>query len=130
MTNSFVQAIKQHADLPESAQKKAGKAIAGAMSDKHETFLTLILSLIDSKTIVPGDPKSFLNNDVYAGLTQSERDGIDLALINLSHLLENVVRFRLSKETPDSSPQLQTMIDELWQMKSRIEEGSGDVFKF
>ncbi len=120
----------EHKNLAEEAQKQAGKAIAGAMTDEHERFLETVLNLLKSKAIDPANPKSFLNDPVYAKLLQSEKDTIDLALINLGTMLEDIVEFRLSNETPDSSPQLQTMIEQLWQMKSRIEEKAGDVLKF
>lgn len=119
-----------HKHLPEEAQKQAGKAIAGSMTDEHELFLETVLKLLKSKAIDPADPKTFLNTPVYDALSQKEKDTIDLALMNLAHVLEDIVEFRLSKETPDSSPQLQTMIAQLWQMKSRIEGNVGDVFKF
>lgn len=120
----------EHKHLPEDAQKQAGKAAAGAMGDEHERFLETLLKLLESKAIDPADPKTFLNQAVYDALAQQQKDSIDLALINLGTMLTHVVEFRLSKATPDSSPQLQTMIEELWQAKSRIEEKAGDVFKF
>lgn len=120
----------EHKHLAEEAQKQAGKPVAGTMDNEHERFLETLLKLLESKSIDPANPQSFLNDPVYAKLSQSEKDNIDLALINLGTLLEDIVEFRLSKETPDSSPQLQTMIAQLWQMKSRIEEKAGDVFKF
>lgn len=119
-----------HKNLPEDDQKKAGKAIAGTMDPKHQAFMELLLDLLKRKVINPSQPKSFLNDAVYDKLDQSDRDSIDLALINLAHVLEDIVEFRLSTQTPDSSPQLQTMIEGLWLMKSRIEEKVGDVFKF
>lgn len=120
----------KHRHLPEEEQKKAGKAISGSMGDEHEEFLKTVLKLLKSKDIDPADPKSFLNQKVYDTLSQQEKDQIDLSLMNLAQMLEDIVEFRLSKDTPDSSPQLQTMIEALWQMKSRIEEKAGDVLKF
>ncbi len=120
----------EHKHLPEEAQKKAGKPATGGMGDEHETFLETVLELLKSKSIDPADPKTFLNQHVYDALVQKDKDTIDLALMNLAGMLTHIVEFRLSKDTPDSSPQLQTMIDGLWQTKSRIEEKAGDVFKF
>lgn len=120
----------EHKHLPEDSQKQAGKPAAGAMGDEHESFLETVLKLLKSKSIDPADPATFLNVDVYDALSQKEKDAIDLALVNLATMLTHVVEFRLSEKTPDSSPQLQTMIEQLWQTKSRIEEKAGDVFKF
>lgn len=120
----------EHKDLGEEAQKQAGKAIAGAMKPEIEAFLNELLKLLEINAIDPANPKSFLNTAVYEKLGQPDKDKIDLALINLGHMLENAIEFRLSKLTPDSSPQLETMIAGLLQTKSRIEEKAGDVFKF
>lgn len=120
----------EHKNLGEEAQKQAGKAIAGTMKPEIEAFLNELLKLLESKAIDPGNPKSFLNAAVYDALKPEEKDRIDLALINLGHMLEDVIEFRLSKLTPDSSPQLETMIAGLLQTKTRIEEKAGDVFKF
>lgn len=120
----------EHKHLPEEAQKQAGKPSAGSMGDEHEKFLETVLKLLKSKAIDPSDPKTFLNGTVYDALAQREKDSIDLSLANLAGMLNHIVEFRLSSETPDSSPQLQTMIEQLWQTKSRIEAKVGDVFKF
>lgn len=130
MTNPLARAIAVHSDLPEDAQKAAGKAITGSMGQSHTDFLNLLLDLLNKKEIDPGNPKSFLNTKIYDALKQEEKDQIDLALLNLGHQLEDIIEFRLSTQTPDSSPQLQTMIEQLWDIKQRIEDKAGDVFKF
>lgn len=130
MSDPLSRAIAAHSDLPEDAQKAAGKAIAAAMNPKHQAFLDLLLSLLEKKEIDPLDPKTFLNRKVFDALSGERQDRIDLALINLAHLLGDILEFRLSKQTPDASPHLQTMIEQLWDMKERIEKHAGDVFKF
>ncbi len=120
----------EHKHLPEEAQKKAGKAIAGAMKPEVEAFLNDLLKLLEKQEIEAAKPETFLNRAVYDNLLQKDKDSIDLALMNLGHMLEDIVEFRLSKLTPDSSPQLETMIAGLLQTKTRIEEKAGDVFKF
>lgn len=130
MPDPLRKAIAENKDLPEESQIAAGKAIAGAMDPKHEEFVALLLRLLQAKEIDPGNNRSFLNRAVYDALSEGERDTIDLALINLGTMLGKIIEFRLSKATPDSSPHLQTMIDQLWDMKNRIEERAGDVFKF
>lgn len=120
----------EHKHLPEEAQKQAGKAIAGSMKKELEDFLNLLLDLLKKQSIEAANPKTFLNEAIYDALPQADKDQTDLALMNLGHMLEDVIEFRLSKLTPDSSPQLETMIAGLLQTKSRIEEKVGDVFKF
>ncbi len=120
----------EHKDLGEEAQKQAGKAIAGSMKPEIEAFLNQLLQLLEKGEIKAADPKTFLNPAVYDKLSQADKDSTDLSLMNLGHMLEDVIQFRLSKLTPDSSPQLETMIAGLLQTKTRIEEKVGDVFKF
>ena len=120
----------EHKDLPADEQVKAGKAIGGDMSDEHADFLKTLIKLIDSKKITLGDTKSFLNADVYEKLPQESQDKVDLAILNVADQLRLINDFYRSEATPDSSPHLQTMIEQLWQMKSRLEEQLGDVFKF
>ncbi len=122
-------AIAAHADFPEEAQKQAGKAAAGAMDAAHKDFLRKVLGLIADGSINPDEPSTFLNDEVYESLDPEWRKKTDLAVVNMSHLLRLIKGFHESKETPDESPQLQTMIEELWQMKERIEKHA-DVFIF
>ncbi len=126
----FLSTLKANASLSDDAQKAAGKAVSGAMDPKHQEFLDLLLKLLEEKKIVANEYRSFLNEEVYNKLQPSDQDKIDVDLMNIGQELERIIAFRLSKETPDSSPQLQTMIDSLWQMKSRTEDKVGDVFKF
>lgn len=125
----FKDLIQKHADLPMEDQKKAGQAIGGDMDSKHADFLKTLISLLDRKEIDASDPQSLLKKDVYDKLPQEWKDTVDLALLNLADQVRLIEQFFRSKETPNSSPHLQTMIMHLWQMKERIEK-THDVFKF
>ena len=126
----FLHAITAHQDLSEEAQKKAGQAIPGSMTDEHENFVKLILSMLDKKEIDVNTPDSFLKMEHYNVLSEEKKAKVDVAKLNIADQLRHIVSFRLSKQTPDSAPQLETMIDYLWQMKERVEKEHGDVFKF
>ncbi len=119
----------QKQNLTAEEQLNMGKAEAAPMDAKHNTFLETILTLVDSGEIDVYKPETFLKRDVYDKLDEQWRDKTDLALMNIANQLQNVYLFRVSKQTPDESPILSAMIDELWQMKQRIEEHH-DVFKF
>jgi hypothetical protein len=121
--------MQEHQDLPEDQQKKAGQAIAGKMDIDVEEFLHKLLDLIENKTIDPTHPETFINTDVYDIMPQEWKGKTDLALLNIAAQITRIVDFYTSKETPNESPQLQTMIEGLWLMKQRIEE-KYDVFKF
>lgn len=127
--SDFTTLMGAHTDLPEEKQKQAGQAIAGDMSDDHTNFLKTVIGMIDRKEIVSSAPQSLLNHDVYDALSEEWQDKVDLALINIADQLRLIEEFYRSTETPDASPQLQTMIEQLWQMKERIEK-EYDVFKF
>ncbi|TSC79604.1 MAG: hypothetical protein G01um101425_535 [Candidatus Peregrinibacteria bacterium Gr01-1014_25] len=127
---TFSQSIAQHQDLSEAKQVKAGQAIAGGMRDEHATFLKRVMELLDSKEIDSSKPESLLNASVYDALPQEWKDKTNLALINLADQLRLIEEFYRSTKTPNSSPHLETMIEQLWNMKERIESNGYDVFKF
>lgn len=127
--SDLTQSLQANQNLSEAQQAKLGQSSAAKMTAEHEQFLKTILALITSKEIDVLRPESFLNKSVYDALPEVERNKVDLALMNIAGILSHIVDFRVSKFTPDESPELQSMIDHLWQMKSRIEE-KHDVFKF
>ncbi len=122
-------AITANADLSEDAQKHAGKAIGGTMDDKQKDFLLTVVKLINDGTINPSDSNTFINADVYASLEPEWKKKTDLALVNIADQLRVIKEFYDSKETPNESPHLQTMIEQLWLMKERIESHT-NVFVF
>lgn len=126
----FTQTIaEQGGDLSEKDQHHAGQPISGDMNAKHKDFQKKVIALVDSGEIDPFTPKTFLKMDVYDGLPEEWQEKTDMALSSLASELQRIVEFYKSEETPEESPQLQTMIEELWQTKQRIEE-EHDVFKF
>lgn len=125
----FSASIRQHKDLPEDAQKKAGQAISGKMNPEHYEFLKLITSLLKSQKLNVHATASFFKEE-YSKLTETDKSKVDLATLNIADLLRHIADFYLSKKTPDESPQLMTMIDQLLQMKKRVESKYGDVYIF
>lgn len=129
MTN-FAQFLKEQQSLSVEDLKRIGQSTARNMDPKHEEFMKLILQLLEGKEIDILKPETFLKEEVYEQLSDMAKDKVDLALMNIADLLSQIVDFRLSKETPDESPELESMIEYLWQMKERVEKQHGDVFKF
>ena len=125
----FTSSIRKHSDLSEEKQKEAGKAIAGKMTKAHEEFLMQLIKLLDEKQIDPTNPESFINKNIYDAMPQEWKGKTDMALLNIAHQVERIADFYRSKQTPNESPHLETMIEHLRQMKQRIEE-KYDVFKF
>ncbi len=120
--------IEQHANLPEEEQKHAGQAIAGAMRKEHEEFMLKLVQLADAGEINLIHPESFLTH-LYTELGDAEKRKVDQALPNIVDQARHIVDFYRSTQTPNSSPQLETMVEHLWQMKERVEKECGDVFK-
>lgn len=125
----FAQTMANPADLSEAAQKKAGQPIGGDMGDEHKRFAKTISTLLESGEIDVTKPETFLNQSVYDGLDQEWKAKADLAMVNIATLLQHIYEFYKSKKTPDAAPQLEQMIEQLWEMKQRIEVHA-DVFKF
>lgn len=127
--DKFAQQVAQTRDLTEEEQKKAGTPVAGSTDEEHRNFLNTLKALIDAGEVDPYDKNTFLNEDVYAGLNEEWREKSDLALINMQSQVSRLYDFMQDPNTPDESPQLDTMVEGLWQMKQQIEEHH-DVFKF
>lgn len=125
----FIQTVTQAKDLSLDAQKQAGTPVAGTMDSEHKNFLKTLKTLLESGDIDPYDPKSFLKREIYDGLDEQWQDKADLTLQNVAGQVRLIAEFMASGDTPDESPQLQTMVEQLWQSKQQIEEHH-DVFKF
>lgn len=125
----FAETMANTATLSEDAQKKAGTPVAGSMGDDHTNFVETISRLLESGAIDVTKPETFLHADVYASLDEAWKAKTDLAIVNIATLLKHIHEFYRSKQTPDACPQLAQMIEELWQMKERI-EAHADVFIF
>lgn len=126
----LISSIAEHKDLPEDDQKKAGQAVAGSMGDEHNDFVKIIARMITNKEIDAFFPETFFKKDIYDKLNEESKAKVDQATVNVADMLRHIAEFYLSKQTPDESPQLQNMIDQLWQMKERVETEHGDVYKF
>lgn len=127
--DDFLKMMSQNPTLSTEEQKKVGTPPQGAMSEEHKKFLKTIIALIDSGQIDPYVPESLLNKEVYDSLPEVDQDKIDLALLNIADMIRMIEEFFRSTQTPDESPQLQEMIDYLWQIKKHAEKVH-DIFKF
>lgn len=126
----FQTAIAVHQDISEEAQKKAGQATGTTMNQKHVAFLAELIGMLDRKEMDASVPSSLLHEKEYGALPQESKDAVNFALLNLADQLRHIESYFRSTQTPNASPQLQTMIEQFWEMKSRLEEKHGDVLKF
>ncbi|MDD4319494.1 MAG: hypothetical protein PHW10_04185 [Candidatus Peribacteraceae bacterium] len=117
-------------DLTPEEQKKIGQAVPGAMGDEQTDFVKTISKMIQDGDINVFDIKTFFHPGAYEKLAEMDRGQVDLAMINIADLLRHIAQFYVSKQTPDASPQLEQMIEQLWQMKDKVEGKFGDILKF
>ena len=126
----LTQLYHQHKDLSEEQQKKAGVSPAGDMGGKHVAFVMHAAQLVKEGQINVFQPETFFKDGAYGLLSEEGRTQADLALVNIADQLRHVVEYYLSDTTPDASPQLEQMIEHLWQMKERLEQKYGPLLKF
>lgn len=126
----FHDTLAQHQNLSEEAQKKAGQATGTTMDQKHVQFLEELIGMLDRKEIDASNVSSLFKEENYEKLDETGRGAVDLAALNLADQLRHIEDYFRSTQTPNASPQLQTMIEHFWNMKSRLEDKYGDVLKF
>tara|TARA_Y100000310_G_scaffold326949_1_gene392591 strand:+ start:730 stop:1125 length:396 start_codon:yes stop_codon:yes gene_type:complete len=127
--DAFIQELQKHGQLTKEQEQSANAPVEGDIEEEHKNFLSLLFGMIDKGDINLEDTQSFLNQDVYSELDEEWQDKTDLTLANIANQLRLIENYRKDENTPDESPQLQTMVEQLWQMKQRIEEHH-DVFVF
>ena len=126
----FSASFALHKDLPIADQIKAGQATGTTMDQKHVKFLAELIGMLDRKEMDASVPKTLLKQKNYDSLAPEAKDAVDLALMNLTDQLRHIEEYFRSTKTPNASPQLQTMIEHFWDIKSRLEDKYGDVLKF
>lgn len=117
------------ADLTEEEQKRVGTPLSGTMGDRHRTFVETIAKLMETNAIDPTRPETFIRPDVYQALEPTWKIKTDRILPNMATLLTHIHAFYRDHNTPNACPQLANMIEQLWEMKERIEVHA-DVFLF
>ncbi len=123
--DTFSASLKKHAKLNEKKQVQAGTPVSGVVTDDHKVFLETLFSLLDSGKIDPFEPKTFLKKKVYESLSDEWQDKVDLSLANIAHQIRIIQSMRSAGDTVH----VKTMVEQLWQMKQRIEEHH-DAFVF
>lgn len=130
MADDFHKTIADHHKhhLSEDQQKKVTAPVQGSIQDEHKNFLKTLFSLLDDGKINPEDPQTFIKNDVYSALSEEWQDKVDVALVNIANQIRLIRDLRVTAKDADVI-HLETMVEQLWEMKQRIEEHH-DVFIF
>ena len=127
--DDYASTMADPTQISNEASKKAGQPVTGDMGDEHKNFCLKITKLFETGQIDVTKPETFINQSVYDSLEPEWKTKTDLSMLNIATLLNHIYGFYKSKQTPDACPQLATMIEQLWEMKQRIETHA-DVFKF
>lgn len=127
--DKFIKTMQEQTEVTDEQSQQTGTPVAGSIGDEHKNFAHTITEMIDNGTIDMANTQSFLKQDVYQGLDEQWKDKTDLALVNIANQLRLIYNFYKDDSFTNDSPQLQTMIEQLWQMKQSIEEHY-DVFIF
>ena len=72
--------------------------------------------------------QSFLKQEIYENLDDEWKDKVDLSLANIANQIRLIAEAH-KQAGSENAVQLQTMVEQLWQMKQQIEE-QHDAFKF
>jgi len=128
--SDYASIIAQHSgkQMPEKKQQKAGQPVKGKIETEHKDFLKTLFALLDSGEINPEEPKSFLKQEIYENLDDEWKDKVDLSLANIANQIRLIAEAH-KQAGSENAVQLQTMVEQLWQMKQQIEE-QHDAFKF
>ncbi len=126
----LIQTINAHSGTSDEDLKKAGKAAGDDMAAAHKRFLADLISRIDRKEINPFDPASLVDQEKRNKLPEIDRGKVDVNATNMASQIQKIEDFFRNKATPNASPELQTMIEYLWENKKRIETQYGPLFRF
>lgn len=126
----LLSSIAEHAGTSDDDLKKAGKPAGDDMDEKHKKFLEVLIGQIDRKEISPYEPSTLVDQSKLSALAELDRGKVDLTTVNMASQIQRIEHFFRDKSIPDAAPELQTMIDHLWDMKSRLEAQYGPLFRF
>ncbi len=126
----LLSSIAAHAGASDDDIKKAGKPAGDDMTATHKKYLAELIAKIDARVIDPFTPSSLVDEAKYNALGELERGKVDLTAVNMASQIQRIEHFFRDKSIPDAAPELQTMIDHLWNMKKTAESQYGSLFRF
>ena len=96
------------------------------MHSKHDEFLKLLISKLESSELDPLNIQTIYNPDVYNNLNEEEKEKTNLVAVNIMSIIRQIES--LWKIEQKSSFQIQNLVDTVFQMKAKFEEKHGDVY--
>ncbi len=126
----LLSSIAQHSGASDDEIKKAGKPAGDDMAAAHKQYLAKLIAVLDAKTVDAYAPSSLVDPAKYNALSELDRGKVDIVAVNMASQIQRIEGFFRDKSIPDASPELQTMIEHLWNMKKTVEDQYGPLFRF
>lgn len=111
-----------------ATQELLNKPVAdpSGVSSDEESFLNLVLSLVNEGKISVHAPSSLINNEVYDKLDPMVQGKVDLEAVNLVNSIRQI------KDLYDNgfanTFQMKSLVSDVFNIKNRLEIEKGDVF--
>jgi hypothetical protein len=112
--------------VPDVQQKLNQPLSTEALAKEHAEFLDMLIGKLERKEIDPINASTLYNRPIYDKLSEVEQEKADLTAINLMGVIRQIER--LWKLERAKSFQMQSLVETVWQMKSKFEELHGDVY--
>jgi hypothetical protein len=128
-TIEFQKKIKEHqnTEITMEIQDRLNKPLVKNVKPEYKDYLQFILKLIQDKEIDVFVPSTLLHQEKYDVLNDKAKAEIDMTLVNLAQMIQQLQKlFDLNQE---ESYQLESLVDNIWYTKERIESVHGDVYK-
>jgi len=114
-------------EISAQTQERLNTPLKKSVQPKYKDYLKLILDLINQGTIDVFNPSSIINTNIYNTLNEQGKADVDKILINLINMVQRMQY--LNEKGEENSFQLESIVDNIWQTKEKIEQKHGDVLK-
>jgi ABC-type oligopeptide transport system substrate-binding subunit len=122
--------IKKHQDkiIDENTQQMLNKPLTDVtgFNEGHEDFLKTLISKLESGELDPHNTDTLYNHPVYDSLSEEEQEATSLTAVNLMSMIRQIEQLWKMDQNPTF--QIQNLVENVFQMKSKFEAKHGDVF--
>ncbi|MDH5597456.1 MAG: hypothetical protein OEY44_05080 [Candidatus Peregrinibacteria bacterium] len=92
----------------------------------HEDFLKNLITKLESGELDPHNIETLYNRAVYDKLSEGEQEQTSLTAVNLMSFIRQIQQ--LWQIDQSATFQIQNLVENVFQMKSKFEEKHGDVY--
>lgn len=128
MNPTVKQVLTKHAgqDIAVHMQQKLNEPLSCDLSERHEQYYRMIYDMLEKGEIDPLSIQSLFNKDIYTSLKPHDHEKVELAAVNLLHLLRRL--HTLIQKGYHDTYQMKNLVESIWEIKQRVEGKYGDVF--